>query len=378
LEISERITSRFIGFINSLSKTGEFTDRMQQYVVSCMRAITTRPGWSFLDLELALTSPSYREELLTRQEVQNMPDIVRDLRQLQDKAADGKDGSIIDPIMSRIRMLSSTQFMANLFYQEPKRDAAGKPVLDLRRIMDNPEGGYGHVVCIQASEDAWAENQATILSFFEDKINFNAFSRIDTDQANRKPVLKWIDEPHKVIRAIEGKLAGTSVEFRKYRVKNLFTGHSIDQMGAAADALLDGGAQITSYKTKRLSELSRFAHAFEPYSDPKELYDALPERWRAINSVRLPSGKTCPAFIADMVSPPKPVKDRSEVWQRCAERYGRHWKEVRDSIQSKRSLYQQKDFEWITARIEKAQAEKEVAKKARHEEKKAQKEKEGA
>jgi hypothetical protein len=370
LEISERITSRFIGFINSLSKTGEFTDRMQQYVVSCMRAITTRPGWSFLDLELALTSPSYREELLSRQEVRNMPDVVRDLNQLQDKAADGKDGSIIDPIMSRIRMLSATQFMTNLFYQEPKRDATGKPALDLRRIMDNPEGGYGHVVCIQASEDAWAENQATILSFFEDKINFNAFSRIDTDQANRKPVLKWIDEPHKVIKSIEGKLAGTSVEFRKYRVKNLFTGHSIDQMGAAADALLDGGAQITSYKTKRLSELSRFAHAFAPYDDTKELYDALPEKWRAINSVRLPSGKTCPAFIADMVEPPKSVKDRSEVWQRCAERYGRHWKEVRDSIQNKRSFYQQKDFEWHAKIAELVQAEKEAKKTAKNKENK--------
>ncbi|MGG3998180.1 hypothetical protein ABEV55_19355, partial [Aneurinibacillus thermoaerophilus] len=62
------------------------------------------------------------------------------------------------------------------------------------------------------------------------------------------------------------------------------------------------------------------------------------------------AGKTCSAFIADMVPPPSEVKDRSEVWQRCAERYGRHWKEVRDSIQNKRSLYQQKDFEWITKR----------------------------
>lgn len=74
----------------------------------------------------------------------------------------------------------------------------GTPVLDLRRIMDNPEGGYGHVVAIQASFDAWQEAQSTILGFFEDKVNFNAFSRIDTDQAARKPVLKWIDEPHKV------------------------------------------------------------------------------------------------------------------------------------------------------------------------------------
>ncbi|ERI07298.1 hypothetical protein [Aneurinibacillus aneurinilyticus] len=367
LEISEKITSRFIGFINSLSKTGEFTDRMKQYVISCMRAITTQHNWSFLDLELALTSPGYREELLTRKEVRNMPDVLRDLRQLQSKAAEGKDSSIIDPILSRLRILSSTQFMANLFYQEPKRDTTGKPMLNLRYIMDNPEGGYGHVVCILASHDAWQENQATILSFFEDKINFNAFSRIDTDQANRKPVLKWIDEPHKVIRAIEGKLAGTSVEFRKYRVKNLFTGHSIDQMGAAADALLDGGAQITSFKTKRLSELSRFAHAFAPYEDAKELYDSLPEKWRAINSVRLPSGKTCPAFIADMVPPPPFVKDRSHVWQQCAERYGRYWKDVRDTIHHKRTFYQLRDHEWKLAKDEAARTAKNRERKEKKE-----------
>lgn len=377
LEISERLTARFVGFINSLSKTGEFTDRMQQYVVSCMRAVTTRPHWSFLDLELALTSPAYRTELLARQEVRNMPDVVRDLGHLQTKAAEGKDGAIIDPIMSRIRTLSSTQFLANLFYQEPKRDTAGQPALDLRRIMDNPEGGYGHVVCIQASHDAWQEHQATILGFFEDKINFNAFSRIDMNQVNRKPVLKWIDEPHKVIRAIEGKLAGTAVEFRKYRVKNLFTGHSIDQMGAAADALLDGGAQITSYKTKRLSELSRFAHSFAPYDDAKELYDALPEKWRAVNAVRLPSGKSCPAFIADMAPPPPPVKDRAYIWRQCSERYGRHWKTVRDSIQNKRAMYQEKDAAWHAEQARIAEAAKEEAKTAKQAERKAKKQ-EGA
>ncbi|AYP68391.1 hypothetical protein HWB91_gp21 [Bacillus phage vB_BboS-125] len=352
LEISERLTARFVGFINSLSKTGEFTDKMAQYVISCMRAITTRPGWAFIDLELALTSPAYREELLDRDEVKEQPDVVRDLRDLQKLAADGKTNSTLDGILSRLKVLSSTQFMANLFYQAPKLDENGKPILDLRRIMDNPEGGYGHVVVIQASYDAWQEAQATILGFFEDKINFNAFSRIDTDQANRKPVLKWIDEPHKVIKAIEGGISGTAVEFRKYRVKNLFTGHSIDQMGAAADSLLDGGAQITSYKTERLSELKRFAHNFKPYDDAEALYEALPDKWKAVNKVRLPSGKDAPAFIADMVAPPKEVKDRSYVWQDCAEKYGRHWKEVRASIQDKRSRYQELDNEWLEAQEE--------------------------
>ena len=117
-------------------------------------------------------------------EVQAMPDVVYDLATLQEKAEKGTDGAVVDPIISRLKALSSSQFMANLFYQPPKMTAAGKPVLDLRRIMDNPEGGYGHVIVIQASFDAWQEAQGTILGFFEDKINFNAFSRIDIPQAS--------------------------------------------------------------------------------------------------------------------------------------------------------------------------------------------------
>lgn len=347
LEISERITSRFVSFINSLSNTGEFTDRMAQYVISCMRAITNLASWSFLDLELALTSPSYREELLKIPGVQDQPDVVRDLETLQEKASREKDTSLIEPILSRLKVLAGTQFMANLFYQDPKLNDDGKPILDLRKIMDNPEGGYGHIVAIQASGDAWEDNQATILGFMLDKINFNAFSRIDQDQCDRKPCLVWIDEPHKVIKSMEGRLAGTSVEFRKYRVKNLFTGHSIDQMGAAANSLLDGGAQITSYKTERLSELSRFAHNFAPYSDAKQLYESLPQKWRAINSVRLPSGKDCPAFIADMLLPSKFVKDRTQAWHNSAKKYGRPWKDVKNTIQEKRKKYAEMDVKWL-------------------------------
>lgn len=366
LEISERLTARFVGFINGLSKTGEFSDRMQQYVISCMRAITTRKGWSFLDLELALTSPAYRQELLGRAEVQTHPDVVRDLLHLQEKAASGSVNAIIDPILSRVKTLSSTPFLANLFLQAPKLNEDGKPIFDLRRIMDNPEGGYGHVVCIQASFDAWQEYQGVILGFFDDKINFNIYSRIDQDQANRKPCLKWWDEAHKVIDYIEDRASETAVEFRKYRVKQLYTNHSIDQMGAAAQALLDGGAQITSYKTERLSELSRFAHALKPYDDAKVLYDALPDKHRAVNKVRLPSGADCPAFIADMVPPPPEVKDRSYAWQQSADRYGRPWKEVRDTIQSKRSHYAALDNDWYAAKSEEAQAAatEEAARKA--------------
>jgi hypothetical protein len=367
LEISERITSRFIDFINSLSNTGDFTDRMAQYVTSCMRAITSRPGWSFLDLELALTSPAYREELLQLPAVQSEIDVVRDLEDLQEKAAAGKAGQIVDNILNRLKVLSSTTFMANLFLQPPKLSEDGKPILDFRKLMDNEEGGYGHTIVIQAS-GLWEHNQATILGFLEDRINFNAFGRIDVPQDQRKPVLKWIDEPHKVIKRLEDRLAGTAVEFRKYRVKNLFTGHSIDQMGKAAKSLLEGGAQITSYKTESLADLDRFSHTFAPYDNAKELYAALPEKHTAINKVRLPSGNNCPAFIADMVAPPEKVKDRSHVWHESAKKYGRPWKEVKTAIQEKRSKYRELDRDFLAAaeeaEREKAAIEKQLRKEA--------------
>lgn len=189
-------------------------------------------------------------------------------------------------------------------------------------------------------------NTGAFIGVLKDKINFNVFSRVDTDQADRRPVLKWIDEPHKMIRRVAKYYRGSNVECRKYRCKNVFTGHSIDQMGDAAKSLLDGGAQFTSYKTESLKDLERLAHVFAPYDDPKELYASLPDMWEAVNKVRLPSGKDCPAFIARMEPPPVFVRSREERRQECARVLGRHWKEVRDHIQRKRLEYQEKDATW--------------------------------
>ncbi len=80
---------------------------------------------------------------------------------------------------------------------------------------------------------------------------------------------------------------------------------------------MNGDVRITSYKTERLSELSRFVHALKPYDDAKSLYDALLDKHVAINKLRLPSEADCPAFIADMVPP------RSYAWQQSVKRYGR-------------------------------------------------------
>jgi len=80
------------------------------------------------------------------------------------------------------------------------------------------------------------------------------------------------------------------------------------------------------------------------------LYASLPDKWEAVNKVRLPSGKDCPAFIAKMESPPAFVRSREKRRQECARLFGRYWKDVRDSIQKRRLEYQAKDEAWYGVR----------------------------
>lgn len=136
-----------------------------------------------------------------------------------------------------------------------------------------------------------------------------------------------------------------SVELRKYRLKLLWLAHYMSQMGPAAQAVAAGGCQFTSYKTQDLKQFMELGHVFEPY-EPQELYKTLPEKWVAVNKVRLPSGQDCPAFIAKMAPPPSFVRTREERRQQCAREFGRHWKEVGREIQEKRLRYQRLDEEW--------------------------------
>lgn len=381
LEVSQRLTDRLVEFLSN-NATTVFTDRMKQYLISCCRAVFTRSDWSFLDIELALKSPAYREELLADPAVLTQPDVCDDLRSLQKKAETDADGPIIDPILSRLKMLSNNPFIGNLFLQRPKVSESGNPLLDFRHFMDNPEGGYGYTVCIHCSSDAYdSEGQELVLGFITDKINLAGFSRVDINQDQRKPVLTWTDEPHKVITKVARYYKNGSVEFRKYRVKLLWTGHNKSQMGDAADALDDGGCQYTAYKTENVKAYQELGNQFNPYT-PEEIYQMLPEKWEAINKVRLPSGQECQAFVAKMTPPPAFVKSRETRREECAKQFGRHWKEVYEEIQARRSNYQRNDDQWRSQRQEEVQllkeALKQAEKEAKSEARKAEKEKKAA
>lgn len=346
LLMSQRLTTHLMEFLNNQAVTGPLTDRMRRYFASVAKAVGGKP----LDIELALTSPAFREELLRLPEVISQPGIANDLRDLQMKALDHSDHAIIDPIVNRLKMLSDTTLLSNVFLSEDKRDEAGRLLLNFRRFADNPEGGYGYCVVIATSNDpayGGAKGQELICSTLQAKIFLAAYSRADQDQSERKTFASIVDEPHRFIRAGAAKrlYSDAGVELRKYRCKNVMLAHSPSQLGEVWDVFAAGGAQMIAYKTERTEDYAKLAPQLSPYS-PEYVYEHLADRGEAVCKLRLPSGKASPAFFCDMAKPPKFVKDRRSQRDACAAHFGIPWKEAKQRIDGLRLLYQQLDEEW--------------------------------
>lgn len=367
LQMSTRLTSHMQEFINQQSTTGELTDRMRRYFVSAAKATQGRP----LYIQLALTSPAYRAELLQSELVQSQPDVVADLQALQERAENGSDSPIIDPILERLRMMERNPFLANVFLSDDITDDDGRPLIDFRRYADNPDGGYGYCVVIVCDKETFGtEGQELICSTIQSKIFLSAYSRIDQDQSERKPFISIADEPHRFIRggAARRLYSDAAVELRKYRCRTLMLAHSPKQLGDVWDAFSSGGAQIIAYKSENMNDYRQIEQQLSPF-DAEYVYQHLPEKWEAVCKIRLPSGKESPAFFCHMASPPKAVKDRAARREACASIFGRHWKEARDSITTLRSGYLKRDDEWLAARAtevaERKQAERERKKAER-------------
>ncbi|WP_152559351.1 hypothetical protein [Tumebacillus flagellatus] len=332
-----------------------FTDRMERYLSSVSRAAGSAP----LDIELALNSPAYREELLARPEVSSALDIALDLQALQDKARRGSEDISRDGIMSRLRALSSDRFRTNLFYQEPAVP------LDFRKYADNADGGYGYCVTIYCDKSSFgADGQEAIMTYLLAKVLLEAaYSRVDLERGKRKSFVVLLDEPHRFMRGEMASKLGedAAVELRKYRCKLVMFGHSRAQLGKLWDSFESGGVQVTMYKSKGVSAFRDLAAVIAPL-DPVEAWKSLGQ-YEAVVTKKLPSKQEV-AFIAKMCPPPADVKDRSARRESCARQFGRPWKEVADEIQRRRMEYAKKDAEWYQ-REQEAAEEAEAARKER-------------
>ncbi len=332
-KIAEKLTAHIITFVNNLT-TEKFSDKMMYYL-NAGKAVLANPNKGLLDMLLALTSCSYREELMNEDYIKEQNEIYDILKILQDKSIGSTDMSTLEPILTRMNLLTGNRFLSNLFLQEPKIKE-NRPVLDFRKYMDNSEGGYGYCVLIRIPKAEFTSDIVNILaSFMISKIWTCALSRIDMKKENRKPFVFICDEPHQYIEGSGNLYKECGVESGKYRMKLVWLAHSLGQFGEFKSALTDGGCQYTAYKTKTFKGFKELESEFKPH-DIVELYEDLPKRWVAVNKIYLPESDDVPAFIGDMLPPPGFVKDRSYRRLECSKNFGRSFKEVSGYISKAR------------------------------------------
>ena len=334
LDAAERMTDYIYTFINQLASS-EFSDRMEYFLSPVGKGVLTDPRRGLLDVVLALSSPVYREELLTDPVIMAQPEVVDVLRELQAKAVKGSDKTLVQPILDRLNLLAGKRTLANFFLQPEKLKPDGKPVLDFRQLMD--EGGYFVGLRIPKAElGKYGVNR--VASFLMAKIWLATLSRLDTAQKDRRPFYTIIDEPHNCLEGTGPLLDGEiGVEARKYRNKMIFLAHSAEQFGKYKAGIYAGGPFFNFFKTEYQKTFLDHAEKLNPL-EARGLYEQLPKRWVAACKMELPGTDSLPAFICHMTTPPKSVKGRSYRRAECSKQFGRHWKEVTDYIQNKRRI----------------------------------------
>jgi len=342
-KVAEKLNAHIINFINNLA-TEKFSEKMSYYL-NVGKSVLINPQKGLLDMLLALTSCSYREELMKEDYILRQPEVYEVLKVLQSKSVSGTDMSTIEPILTRLNILIGNKFLANLFLQHPKL-INNKPVLDFRKYMDNQDGGYGYCVLLRVPKAEFTSDVVNIVaSFLISKIWTCALSRIDTPKNKRKPFVFVADEPHQYIQG-SGKIYNEAgVESGKYRMKLVWLAHSLSQFGEFKNALTDGGCQYTAYKTKTFKQFKELENEFRPF-DIEDLYENLPKRYVAVNKIYLPNADDVPAFIGDMLPPPKFIKDRSYRRLECSKLFGRSFREVVEYINRARDR-RRLDEEWI-------------------------------
>lgn len=372
LDAAERLTDYLYTFINQLA-TSEFSDRMEYFLTPVGKGVLSNPRRGLLDVVLALSSPTYRDELLADPQVQAQPEVVDVLRELQRKAVTGSDRVLVQPIIDRLNLLAGKRTLANIFLQPEKMQADGRLLLDFREVMDNEPTGdktadkYGYFIGLRVPKaELGKEGVNRVASFLLAKIWLATLSRLDTSQGKRRPFYTVIDEPHNCLEGTGPLLDGeVGVESRKYRNKMVFLAHSAEQFGRYRAGIYAGGPFFTFFKTEYQRTFTDHAEKLVPL-DARALYEQLPKRWTAAVKMDLPGVDTMPAFICRMQPPPKPVKNRQHIRENCSKKFGRNWKSVVEEIQGKRRILLE-DESWRERKAAEADAAKDAARSAKKE-----------
>lgn len=330
---ANRLSAQLIDFISRLS-SHDTTDRMQRYLAAAAKAELSDPRASLLEPILMLSSDVYRTKRLPSISNARTFDTLNSLNDMQD----GARSQIVQPILDRLEMLLSNEFMANCVLQRQKLDAKGLPLMNFRKWLDGDENGP-YFIGIRVPKEVLLDIATDrIVSFLVSKIWLSVLSRYDTPEQDRRPAVFIMDEPHQFMSSVS--LWSDMVrEARKWRLKLVWLAHNIRDFKHLTKTIKDAGCQYSVYRSSK-ETYSDLLEELSPFTID-ELMN-IPDRWYAVNKIVVPdSNITVPAFLAKMSVPPKPIKDRSYRRQECSKLYGQPVELVENDIYKREQvLYQ--------------------------------------
>jgi hypothetical protein len=331
-QAANRLSSILVDFLDKLA-TNETTDRMERYLSAAAKAVLGSPKRGILEVIHCLTSDEYREKVLTKFKITD-PIVKGVLQELHDMSPDAR-GSIVRPIMTRLNVLLSSDYIRNSILQDPKCGEDGKPLINVRRWIDgdpvgNPKYNGAFFVGIRIPKSQLFEDGIDRLATFWDaKVWMAALSRYDLPIKNGchgRPFIYVRDEPHQTPSAFNIH-KDSCREARKWGMKMLWLAHKLEDFDHMRKTLKDAGVQYSMYSTSKETVRS-LTEELHPFTQEELL--RIPQQHHAVNSF----AQTDQAFLCEMFDVVQ-VKDRSYIRKQCSEKYGRPLQEVEHEIFTK-------------------------------------------
>lgn len=331
--VANQVTAHLVEFITRLG-VGTMRERMENYLSAAGKAVMGNPNNSILEVILALTAPVYLDQLLKSPEVLSQPNIHETLYRLHTTDETNK-ANITGPILNRLNVILSNQFLANLFLQRPKLDVAGRPMVDFRKWADGDELGP-YFVGIRLDKDMLTPSGVRKLApFVIQKLWLAILTRTPVPKNERRPCAFIMDEPHQYMTGSD-LWVQMAVEARKYRLKLCWLAHGPHQFDThLQEALEEAGCQYTVWKNSEKAYRA-LANHLAPFT-AKDL-TTLPKRGVAISKLAVSNIEDVPAFLGQMLLPPPKVKDRSARRLECSQLFGREVGVVEQDIYDRNQI----------------------------------------
>lgn len=321
------LASEFWTFFSRYADDGVARTRrwLKKAALACAHAGCLDP----LNVTLMLLSKQFREQALARVS----DPVLKATWEMWEMASDSNQITMAEPIMSRLDYLLDNSALKNCICQPPKLGPGGSPLVDFRRWADGDERGP-YLVLVYAPKAvfsaagidammAWLNAKEWLMTLTR-PLDYDRECLVSKDEIQQFP-------------SIVGKAEEQVVEGRKYGVGQNWSFHSWAQV-----------EKISPHLVKILKANNPNIHLLKSDEDTYRMLrtqlapfdvedDLLPmERHWAVN--RWHVGGKAQAFMCKLNGPPKPVKDRSYLWELHSRIYGRPAEEVSAEIATREMM----------------------------------------